>query len=114
MTPLDSSLMLIPTGLQMIGWFFVAHLVGRFPNLTYRPWFLGPYADIGHKVCRAIASAAYVAALFGAAVSFFGVLIEEPETNHYGILVSRWAGPIIVFHLIGMMAKKVLREKTRG
>lgn len=114
MNALDDLTMLVPTGLQVPCWFWMAKLTADFPNLTYRPWFLGAHADAGHVVCRLAAVAAYVIALGGAAYSFASVLLGEPAGNQFGVVLRSWAGPVIGFHMVGVMAKKLLREKTRG
>lgn len=103
--------------LQILFAYFMVHFVADNPSLTPVPP-AGRFSQPLHFVCRLIAALAWMAIMVGAAMSLAGIFYRVADgrdvlgsaLNDFGVAISRTAGPVIMFHVMGMAWRFVLLE----
>lgn len=117
--------LVVPLIAQAAFGFVMMQAVSDYPRITVTPWFLGRFARTGHRVCRAVASTAYLLIVAQALASLLAIVCvhlgtswsDAAAANEAAIFVARWAGGVVFIHVAGMawiVAHLVRGEQPKG
>jgi len=104
--------LLLPCAMQVVCAFLILSIIAEQRSAVVRLACLGRWASPFHRLCRLVAGLAYVGAIFGASVSGLAILGSltgaaswelSQAQNDFGVMISRNAGAIILFHVAGLV-----------